>query len=408
MADGALRRRVATWMLVAACILLASAALIALVSLGRPTAVTFGTQIGAAVWITALTTYPVMGWLIVRREPSHRIGWLLLWIGVAAGFHLSATYYGAFALAAPDPSPGGVVAAWVGNWGWITWIGAIGVFLPSLFPDGRLPSPRWRPLLAVAGAAVVCGIVGEALDATLEVDPRFANPFAVDSPVTAALSAGVSAVPFGVLLGAIALTVRYRRAGSATRAQLRWFLFAVVVVTASFPLVFLVPGGGTSAPLGSRIVQDGVNLLWCAAGAGIGVAVLRYRLYAIDAVINRTLVYGTLTGLLLAAYGGTVFVLQFVLSPLTRGRDIAVAASTLVVFGLFGPLRRRVQTLIDRRFYRSRYDAARLLEGFTARLRRDINLESIVDELRGTAGAAVQPASVSVWLRGAPDQQPGV
>lgn len=402
------RSHVATLMLACAGLLLTTTAVFSTMTLGRPIMVTYGTQVGAAVWSLALATFPAMGWLILRRDDGNRVGWLFLWIGVAAGLHLSAVTYSGLALLPGTGLPWGIQAAWVGNWGWIAWIGAIGVLLAPIFPDGRPPSPRWWPVIGLGMIGLVAGMIGSALaPGALEVDPRFANPFGVSGPVVEALEAGLVVMPAGVLAGAVAVVVRYRRANALGRVQLRWFLASVVLVAVGFAVVIAAPLFVSSDEgLMLRLFQDAVNLLWASVAISVGVAVLRYRLFSIDVIINRALVYATLTVLLAGAYIAMVIVLQMILVGRTGESDVAVAGSTLVVALLFGPLRRRVQSFIDRRFYRARYDTRRLVEGFVAHLRGRIDLDEITGELEDVIDQALRPATMTLWMSRRPRADP--
>jgi hypothetical protein len=276
-----------------------------------------------------------------------------------------------------------------------------------LFPSGRLPSRRWRP---VAWLAVALFLAATALIAVSPMligsgRPPLANPFAV--PALAASeqllqTMSVALLLIGVLIGLTSVVVRFRYAQGVERQQLKWFVYAAV-------LVFVGVNAGPALLLQSMLTSDsmpyvdgvlGAIVLPCLAGS-IGLAVLRYRLYEIDLIIRRTLVYGALTALLGLAYWASVLVLQQVLRPLTQTSDLAIVGSTLAVAGLFQPARHFIQGYVDRRFYRQRYDAARTLEDFSSRLREQIDLESLRGELVAVVGQTVQPAHVSLWLRSA-------
>jgi hypothetical protein len=192
------------------------------------------------------------------------------------------------------------------------------------------------------------------------------------------------------------MVLRFRRSAGVERQQLKWFATAAVLLGACFPIVFVVPSGVAA----SDVVEDLVTVLFIGLPIAIGIAILRYRLYDIDVIVNRALVYGPLTVLLAATYVGGVVGLQYVFRALTgQGSTLAVVASTLAIAALFNPLRRRVQAFVDRRFYRRKYDAAKTLEAFSARLREETDLDALRDGLVGVAKDTVQPEHASLWLR---------
>jgi hypothetical protein len=403
MAFRTLQRVVATTMLVAGCLLLLLSGVLSLTSVGAAIEVTWGTQIGGAVWSIALLAFPVVGWVVARRDPNNLIGWLMLWVGLTAGLDFLSAGYSARAMEPGSGLPLGPEVANIGNWGWMLYIATVGIFITHLFPTGRPLSRRWGRWLWVLVAMLLAATISSALQpGGLEVDPDVANPFGVDHPIVGFLQMGLFALPVGVISGAVSVAMRYRRADTIERAQLRWFLAAASLLAVGFVPVMVLSSTAPDAafPLWLWIFQDVVNTLWSGIAVAVGVAILRYRLYAIDVVINRALVYGSLTVLLGAAYFGAVVVFQ----PLLRsvpgdGGELEVAASTLVVAALALPLRRRIQGFVDRRFYRARYDARRVAEAFAGRLRAQMDLETIAVELESATHATVQPASTSVWLR---------
>ena len=334
-----------------------------------------------------------LGALVVARRPRHPIGWLLALIGVSfTAIAASNQVYLRLVLEERD-APAAVTqpVLWVGAWAYLpAFVSAI-VFLPLLFPTGRLPSRRWA---ALAWAAVGCGtlvFLGEALaPGPLPGAPAVDNPVGTASEVlsTAGLigTAGiVAAAPAAIA----SIVLRYRRSSGVERQQLRWLAAAASLLPLGFASSLLI-----------GVYAWGVMLLALLVVAGaVAVAMLRYRLYDIDVVINRTLVYSALTLTLASAYVAVVLVLQLVLRPLTPGSDIAVAASTLLVAGLFTPARRSIRSLVDRRFYRSRYDARRTVAQFGGRLRQEVDLESLAADLRAVVHEAVHPEHVSLWLR---------
>jgi hypothetical protein len=352
----------------------------------------------------AAVGYATVGALVASRRPGNAVGWLMLTVAVSLGVQVAAAAY-----VWTGSNPGYQWVAWVGAWVWYVWMGSLGVLLPLLFPDGRLLSPRWRVVPWLGVAAVSLGAVAIALmPGRMDIDP----PVAVQNPV------GLRGVPLHdflvaervaqvlffstVLAVAASLVVRYRRSDGGARQQIKWFAFAGVIT-----LVGLVVGSLTKVilpgPAGDVITVVATVAFLARALAGIpvaiGLAILRYRLYDIDLVIRRTLVYGALTTALLATYVGLVLLLRLALSPLTGDSDLAVAVSTLAVAALFRPARRRIQTTVDRRFYRRRYDATRTVEEFSTRLRHHLDLDTVGADLCTAATDTVQPAHVSLWLR---------
>jgi hypothetical protein len=350
----------------------------------------------------ALLAFPLVGALIVSRDPRNSIGWLFCAAGVPFALAGLAHSWGAYALfERPGALPAGEVAAWLSTWLFVPPLFAVPALLFLLFPDGRPPSPRWRPVVWAVGIAVALTAAGSALTPGRLTEQPFRgieNPVGLEGGRTVlemVAIAGFITLFFTVLIGAAAIVVRFRRAAGEERVQLKWFAFAGAVF--AFACVLNV---APISPLPSDTWGHAVVLL---AFAGIpvaaGVAILRYRLYDIDVVINRTLVYGALTATLAGAYLGGVLLLQLALSPLTEQSDLAVAGSTLAVAALFRPARQRIQQLVDRRFYRHRYDAQVTLEQFGGRLRDQVHIEALAGELRGVVTETMQPAHLSLWLR---------
>jgi hypothetical protein len=344
----------------------------------------------------ALLAFPAVGALVAARQPHNPVGWQLLALGGLITLAFSSDAYARYTLAtAPGSLPAGLLVAWAGGLAFapIAWI--LLMLVPLYFPTGRLLSPRWR-LVAWAGAAfMVLAIVGNGLrpDA-VEVSGIgvVRNPLAVPS---AAHLGGVLitlALPFLVLGigGAVAaVVVRFRRAGGVERAQLKWFTFAVALT----PLPFIA---NDAAP---RIANALFAVILPLVPVSIGIAISRYRLYDIDRLINRTLVYGLLTAVLGLGYVGAVLLLRPLFSAVTGTSSLAVAASTLAMAALFRPARRRIQHAVDRRFNRRSHDAARTIAGFSARLRDELDLDSLSAELLAVVDQTMQPTKVSLWLR---------
>jgi len=285
-----------------------------------------------------------------------------------------------------------------------------GVLLFAVFPSGRLPSRRWLVPVGIAVVAAIVTGIGQAFgpavfESTLiDVDTGTIAVRAVSNPypVPVALSAGfitAAEVANIVLIGtalcfAVGMVIRLRRAQGIERQQLKWFVLATVLIGVLIPVSVFLPGFLADAAWLTIISAFGAGLPIAA-----GIAVLRYRLYDIDLLINRTLVYGALTLILGALYVALVLGFQVLVSPFTGNETLSVAISTLAIAALFGPVRRRVQATVDRRFYRSRYDAQRTVEAFAARLRDEVDVVSLTHALRAASRSTVQPATASVWLR---------
>ena len=267
-----------------------------------------------------------------------------------------------------------------------------------LFPDGRLPSPRWRPVAWCAVLSLIGFLAGYVLTpGPLEDFPQITNPYGVDSPILEAVAlAGAILAAASMVASAVSLIVRMRRAGRVERQQIKWLAYGGALAVGA---VFV--GGVISVWIGEvGYALTSIGLL----GVPIftGVAIARYRLYEIDIVINRTLVYGLLTAILAGVYFGGVTATQALLGTLTGQEQLpqlVVVASTLLIAALFTPLRRSIQSFIDRRFYRRKYDARKTLEAFSAKLRDETDLEALSDDLVGVVRETMQPAHISLWLR---------
>ena len=348
--------------------------------------------------LIAVTIFFVSGFvgaLVASRLPKNPIGWIFTGFVVLLGLSGLAGGYATFSI--HHGHLHGLVpwAAAYDSDSFVVFLGVL-LFTLLLFPDGRLPSRRWRTPVwtgSIAIALVTAGVLFE--DAKLNDYPQIHNPMAIHSPVFRWIFVpGFLLFIASLVTAAASIVVRFRRAQGVERQQL-------TVLMASATLAAL--GFVVSAALQNFISQDLGNAITLlsilAVPVGIGIAMLRYRLYEIDRVISRTLVYAALTVILGAAYAGLVLGGQALFSSFAGGSNLAIAASTLVVAALFLPLRARVQRFVDRRFYRRRYDAQRTLETFGARLCQEIELESLTDDLRRVIGETMQPAHVSVWLR---------
>jgi hypothetical protein len=366
---------------------------------------TYGSQAeldSAVLSLATVLTFSVVGAIVASRHPRNAIGWIFCSIGLLVGISALATGYAEYWLASGSgPRSLGETAAWFATWLWILLVCVPTSFLLLLFPDGQLPSPRWRPVAWCAGLGISSFVAGYALDAGPLVDfPQIANPYGVDSPVVGVVRVAAGFVVAGsIVASVVSVIVRLRRAGSEQRQQIKWLAYGGAVVVGTL----FVAGFISVWSVTVSIVIISVALLGLPIFTGIAIA--RHRLYDIDILINRTLVYGSLTATLALVYVGSVVSLQAALRVLTgQESNLAVVASTLAIAALFNPLRRRVQAFVDRRFYRRKYDAAKTLAAFNARLREETNLEALSDELVGVARRTVQPTHVSLWLR--PDPEP--
>ncbi len=345
-----------------------------------------------------------VGAVIISRRPENLIGWLFCAIGLIGGVdHVSAQYAIYALLAAPGTLAGGEALAWVRAWIWVPHIGLF-VLLGLLFPNGRLPSRRWRWLLWLNAAVVVLSALWVAFTpGSVDGLGPIHNPLGLAPLGSLGAQDTITLVEtllFALAFGAaISLFVRLHRARGDERQQLKWFAYAGAVTTVSgalsYPVAHLT-GSTWLAWAGSMVHVLGLVGLPVA----VAIAVLKYRLYDIDVIIHRTLVYSSLTGLLLAVYLGGVVLLQSFFRTLTgQENPLAIVVSTLASAALFGPLRDRLQNLVDRRFYRRKYDAAQTLAAFSARLRDEVDLSTLSDDLVAVVAETMQPAHVSLWLR---------
>ncbi|HEY7281124.1 MAG TPA: hypothetical protein VID47_05955 [Actinomycetota bacterium] len=339
-----------------------------------------------------------MGMLVATRRPSLPIGWLMLSAGLGysvAGFATSAVPL------IHSPRSVFLYLDVLSGWIWGASITLIGVFLPLRFPDGNLPSRRWRYLEWAVAAALVLFAVGTTVK-PVTVDRGFTNPLALPSPigdVVGSLTVAFAVPFFASFAALVSVFIRYRRSRGIEREQLKWVVYAAVVIGVGLVVEFLLPDLVHDQNLADDITNVTSTLSIALLPIAIGIAVLRYRLWDIDRLINRTIVYAILTLLLVAVYGGLVVGLGAITGR--TGNPVVIAASTLVVAALFGPARRRIQLVIDRRFFRRRYDAERVLTSFSARLRDELDLESLSGELQAVVVEAVQPQAVGVWIRDA-------
>ncbi len=350
--------------------------------------------------VLATISFSVVGALVAAGRPRNPVGWLLLAIGVTAAIGLPTSALYQWDTDHAGTFTGAPLNAWLDGTLWLLWIGFLVPRVLLLFPDGKLPSRRWR-VVSAAQFVVLAGLVVPALKPGPISDyEEYDNPFGL-RPLAGvfdfASAHGNAAFPFflfAALAPIAALIVRFRRSRGVERLQMKWFTWAVAVTATLWIGGSLLPSAQAKA-----VIEPIALLSLCLAPVTIGIAVLRYRLYEIDRLISRTLVYGALTVLLGAAYVGLVLAGQALFESFAGGSNLAIAVSTLVVAALFLPVRSRVQRFVDRRFYRRRYDAQRTLEGFGARLREQIDLGTLEQDLRGVVTETMQPTHASLWLR---------
>jgi hypothetical protein len=351
-----------------------------------------------------MLAFPTVGVLIATRQPANAIGWLFLATGVSAALEDVLLGYATHALLAdPGSLPGGAAFGVLADVLWVPTLVCGITFLFLLFPDGRLPARGWRWLVRFTIALAV----GYAIGTILLPGPLYffetlaRNPFGVVAlrPVAqAAVDLGGMAVLPTAIAGMIALGARFRRSGREARQQIKWLFLLAAVFAPLTPL--LVVFSEADVRVGDVVIADVLfEIPLVAIPVCVGVAILRYRLYDIDVVINRTLVYAALTASLAGAYFACVLLFQLALSPVTEESGLAVAGSTLAVAALFRPARARIQAAVDQRFYRRRYDAQRTLDAFTGRLRDELDLDALRADVRAVVRETVQPAHVSLWLR---------
>jgi len=370
-------------------------------------AVLNGDDVEAVCFPLALTASALVGGLVASRRPENPIGWFFLGSAVCFALSEAAGGYATYGLlTAPGALAGALAMAWIVSWVPVLGVVLMLVFVPLYFPDGRLVSPRWRWLVWVALIFCVREAVHSALSPGEIQNEGIVNPLGVEAlrAVSDLIGTLVFAVYFALLFASAAsLVVRFRRSGSVQRQQIKWLAFAALAI----PVWFLTNAPIEAAARNLFLVVDALvvaTLIPLAAG----MAILRYRLYDIDVIINRALVYGSLTAMLVLVYVGSVVSLQALVRVLTgQESTVAVVASTLVIAALFSPLRRRVQALVDRRFYRRKYDAAKILEAFSSRLREETDLDALSNDLAGVVRETMQPAHASVWLRPETTSQKG-
>ena len=366
--------------------------------------VTLGSDPGSVATDSATVVYVLttatVGTLIGLRRPGHRIGSLMRVAAFAfASGALIVSYVQVAYVIRPGSLPVGPILVLLGDWTFGLGFGISSTFLLLLFPTGHLPSPRWQVVGWMAGIGIALLLVGLSFSSSAFEGLPIANPYALESssPLVLVLEGGGFYLLVAAILGSVAsLVVRYRRAVGEERQQLKWVAFGVVLLGLGIAGSVLWELANGSAELSDDTENLIISLSLTIVPVAIGFAILRYRLYDIDRIISRTLSYGVLTVLLAGAYVGLVFVLRELLP--FQG-SLPVAISTLGVAAAFNPLRRKVQAFVDQRFNRSRYDAARVIDGFSRRLRTEVDLDQLGHDLLGVAAESMQPASMALWLR---------
>ena len=345
-------------------------------------------------WAIGALTYAVVGVLVALRRSANPIGWLFLLIGVAGTTGCLGVTYAAFAVA--TGAPGAAIAAWYTSCEYVFGSGLILNIFVLLFPTGRVPSRRWLPVLAAGLLGMVLSTVGFAFSPGELIAFPLGNPFGVAAAAATFWLVGNIGIALQLVAACAAVAsvgMRLMHADHVERQQLKWMGAAVSVVMLGAVLSG-VQGVGRGA-FGEAAGSLALNCIPIAAG----IAILRYRLYDIDVLIRRTVVYAALSAVLVAAYLVGLASFQAILAPITSGSAVAVAISTLAVVALFQPLRARIQAAVDRRFYRSRYDAERTLESFSVRLRDEVDLDALRGGLLDAVRETVQPSQASLWLR---------
>lgn len=336
-------------------------------------------------------SFAIVGLVLVFKLRRNALGWLFLVVSASMSTIAIAEEY------APRNLPGADLVVWLYSWAFAPMLTSLVIFLPLLFPTGRLLSRRWRPVLWGGFLTLAFMIVMNAFGNPEPIE-GIANPYAVPRLDWLWRILQIALVPLGLfsIVGAISsLIVRYRRSKGIERQQMKLFVFASVIA----PIPFI------TYEINESLSEVILPLLVPLFPVAVAFAILRHRLYDVDIVINKALVYGSLTVLSIALYVGLVVGFQTLLRPLTPQSDLAIVASTLGVAAMFNPLRRRVQAFVDRRFYRKKYDSQRTLEAFGMRLRHQVDLTSLEGDLGAVVNETLQPASVLLWLGKSKEQR---
>ena len=370
-------------------------------------------SIGNLLVFLPFLAFPIVGALVASKRHGNPIGWICLIAGLCWMFIVVSDPLTAYGLATTGSAPGPVMLDALTLWSWALPLGLLGTFMVMLFPDGRLPSRRWRPLAFLSGTAILLASVA----LTVEPGPLphrggVRNPLGIEGHpwIPAVLTACLLLLALCIFASALSLIWRYRHSDRKARQQIKWLAFAASFVGVTYLSVliggiFFVPEAlftEGKTPIWITLIFNVVLISFAGIPTAIGIAVLKYQLYDIDLLINRTLVYASLTATLVAVYFGGVVGTQLVFRTLTgqeQQPQLAVVISTLAIAALFGPLRRRIQNAIDRRFYRRKYDAAETLQGFSSKLREETDLDRLGGALVSVVHETMQPGHASLWLR---------
>lgn len=356
----------------------------------------------------ASLSFSIAGVVIAGRQPRNAVAWVLLGVGLSWQVGSATAAYADWGLRRPGSLPGPEYVASFGEWPWVPEIAPLATVLILLFPDGHLPTARWRWWGWLCGAAIVVPSAGIFVyPGPLVEVPSVVNPFGIEAltPFRSLIEASAMLIPICAVGCAVALVRRYRRSAGVQRLQLKWFAFPAGLV-AGFYLVTMIAsipydwGGVSGTPLWVQVLQNGSLFTFMLIPLTVGIAVLRYRLYDIDRLISRTLTYAVLTALLALLYLAAVSGLTSVTTPFLGKSPFAVAAATLMAAAAFRPARRRVQLLVDRRFNRARYDASVMVESYRARLREEVDIDRLSKDLVAVTGThCSQPACPSGCAR---------
>ncbi len=349
-------------------------------------------DLSVVLYLAGIALFGGIGALLIARVPGNAVGLLMLAVATSLTAAIVIGSYASAGITHDPPWPGTALARALGDALWIVPIVIAIIGIPLVFPDGRLPSPRYRWIVRLTVAYLVIWII----EAVYHFGPD--EPASDGDAVASVLAALEIFILIATLISFLAAIVavwqRFRRGSSVERQQVKWLVAVVVVGAVVFPASFVIKD-----PVVANILSIIGIFAFFGLPAVIGMAILRYRLYEIDRIISRTVGYGIVTALLGAVLVASILLLQAALQRFTGGQTVAVAASTLVVFALFQPLRRRVQTAVDRRFDRARYDAERTAEAFAGRLRAETDMSAVTSDLAATTKATVAPRSLSIWLR---------
>jgi hypothetical protein len=362
-------------------------------------------KVGGIFWPTLIlvgTVYPWVGARIIMREPRNLVGWFMLLGACCWAIDQLAQQYAWFAFQSTGGLPGATFAAWLSTWFWQLGTAMLLILMPIFFPDGHLPSRRWAPIVVAVAVAASAAALGRAIavwgfqdDVTLLIMGRVDQ---MEGQGLAGAVAGLgNALIFlvGVPLAPIAVIVRWRASSGVRRLQIRWFVSAMAVSAVCVVVASVGNQGGLNGLVPTLLILAALAF----PAIAIGAAILRYRLYDIDRVVSRTIAYAVVTAGLLIVYLGMNLGLSTILSSVAGRGSVAVAASTLVVAALFTPVLRRVQRIVDRRFDRARFDGERTVALFAKRLRDEVDLAQITEDLGSTVDALIRPTTAHLWIR---------